>query len=730
MFVHKKNFESYLETIGNKAKNLFLISNLTEIITPTFVLYTDINWDDLVACQYEIIAQWNKEFAHKKIILRSSANIEDGIDSSFAGIFESIVISHYNEVEPALHIIKQSLSSSKLLNYINKKSIDIEHIRLNLIIQEYIPETVGGVIFSVHPKNPELGILVNMSTSGAKAVVEGKQVFAHTISYDSIPKQKIDKQIVNVVNKLTQYFKTNLDIEFIINKHNKLVVLQVRPAHVAKIDKNILLDCSNIQENLPDQILPLTYSFLEIIYRNTYYHLIAQSSSYSKAEQHKEYFENLLAYINGYVYYNIGNWYNFGTLLPFARNNNTGLKEMIGGRAEPDQIINKNTKIHLLEKISYITKLFYKIPLFKYRFNNYQKLVKRIIQNYSFLHYETFGLKALEQYIYQIDRQLEKQVCINAENDFLLMKYSQFIKKRYGNTEYLKILNYINTNFNFSSNQITNMDLLAQMKSSKNDQFENFYLEYELMYNGRFAQDLNLAKPKPELVIQSPSIHKTQTYAIQNPSLIKKYLVSQLKKYLLQRESNRLLRSQLFDIYRSIFNSIGAQLMGKNLISHTLDIHYLSVSEILKLLNANSINHIDIYKPLIKIRKKMLKVKTKPFRAGLGSFQTIHSKSSGIHKTSVNTNSEIRGEPCSSGKIYGIIGKDILVISNIDPGMMVDLITYKGIIILEGGLLSHGAIIARELCIPAIINVTGNIDNLKNGNKIILDADSGIITLL
>ena len=56
------------------------------------------------------------------------------------------------------------------------------------------------------------------------------------------------------------------------------------------------------------------------------------------------------------------------------------------------------------------------------------------------------------------------------------------------------------------------------------------------------------------------------------------------------------------------------------------------------------------------------------------------------------------------------------------------LLLAKALIMEVGGILSHGAIVAREYGIPAIVSVKGATQLIKTGDQITVDANSGIIT--
>ena len=73
---------------------------------------------------------------------------------------------------------------------------------------------------------------------------------------------------------------------------------------------------------------------------------------------------------------------------------------------------------------------------------------------------------------------------------------------------------------------------------------------------------------------------------------------------------------------------------------------------------------------------------------------------------------------------------DILVASVIDPGMAPLIGLAAGLIVEIGGTFSHGAIIAREYGLPAIANVPGATHLLKGGERVAVNATTGMITRL
>ncbi len=73
-------------------------------------------------------------------------------------------------------------------------------------------------------------------------------------------------------------------------------------------------------------------------------------------------------------------------------------------------------------------------------------------------------------------------------------------------------------------------------------------------------------------------------------------------------------------------------------------------------------------------------------------------------------------------------GEFILVCDATYPEMMHIIVKAKGIICRYGGLLSHSAIVSRELGIPCIVNI--DIDKIKDNDLIRMDGNLGTIEFL
>jgi pyruvate,water dikinase len=73
---------------------------------------------------------------------------------------------------------------------------------------------------------------------------------------------------------------------------------------------------------------------------------------------------------------------------------------------------------------------------------------------------------------------------------------------------------------------------------------------------------------------------------------------------------------------------------------------------------------------------------------------------------------------------------EILIAPFTDPGWTPYFVTAAGVVMEQGGLLSHGAIVAREYGIPAVVNVGNATKIIKTGQTIQVDGDKGVVRIL
>jgi phosphohistidine swiveling domain-containing protein len=103
---------------------------------------------------------------------------------------------------------------------------------------------------------------------------------------------------------------------------------------------------------------------------------------------------------------------------------------------------------------------------------------------------------------------------------------------------------------------------------------------------------------------------------------------------------------------------------------------------------------------------------------------------------------ELTGTPASAGTVTGVarvvldpVGAhlepgEILVAPSTDPGWTPLFLTSGGLVMEMGVANSHGAVVAREYGIPAVVGVHGATERIATGQRITVDGATGIVTLV
>ena len=217
---------------------------------------------------------------------------------------------------------------------------------------------------------------------------------------------------------------------------------------------------------------------------------------------------------------------------------------------------------------------------------------------------------------------------------------------------------------------------------------------------------------------------------------------------LVQKRLN--LKSQVGEIYNRLlaqmrwaFLALEQQWLDCGLIAEAGDIFLLKLEEITTLVN-NSAQHHPLKQDLselIHTRKQQWQaaVKLNPVpKLVYGKPQTITWQ-----EPVINLTNQIQGIGSSSGQIEGVIKvisslqqsdsinrQTIIVVPYTDAGWSPLLARAGGLISEVGGRLSHGAIIAREYNIPAVMDVDNAMNLFHDGQLVRLDGQTGIIEIL
>jgi len=171
----------------------------------------------------------------------------------------------------------------------------------------------------------------------------------------------------------------------------------------------------------------------------------------------------------------------------------------------------------------------------------------------------------------------------------------------------------------------------------------------------------------------------------------------------------------------------------------------LSLREIKGLILDNK--KINTYKPNMRSKKFGVSVEVKNNKSKVSILDDSQIKKIEDQDKRHNNEKTLRGDSVYHGCVEGItriVPKlfseknyekylsslkrgDIIVAPMTSPSLTIGFSKVSGVITDEGGLMSHAALVSREKKVPCIVGTKNATRILKEGDKIILDADNGII---
>lgn len=211
------------------------------------------------------------------------------------------------------------------------------------------------------------------------------------------------------------------------------------------------------------------------------------------------------------------------------------------------------------------------------------------------------------------------------------------------------------------------------------------------------------------------------------------------------RENLRFERTRVYGRVRAIFVQLGKRLQAQNIIESSEDIFYLEVGEVIRFVQATGAS--IALRGIIAARREEFdeyQSMPNPPRRFLtcGPAQLRESRRP-IETADVDTDEFLRkGQACSQGIVRGPVrivrdprtvnvqAGEILVAERTDPGWVTIFPLVTGMIMERGSLLSHSAIVARELGLPCVVGVENACEWLRDGDWVEINGATGTIRRL
>ena len=686
-----------------------------------------------------------------KYAVRSSFEGEDGNNNSFAGQFDTFLNVEKGDIKDAVKKVRTSFENKNIADYSKAKDIK-NSFTGEIIIQKMVNAEYSGVIFTANP----LGILnetvVVVGKGLGNNIVEDKvnittyyynqddDVYYYEQQEDTpLLKKEVLKQLIDISKKIKDIFDFDADIEFAI-ENDEVFILQTRPITTLNKDNVIILDNSNIVESYPGISLPLTQDFVKCIYyeifRNCLRRITKNKSLVADLDKN---LQDMVDIANWRIYYRISNWYSVLKLLPMSNKIISIWQEMLGVSntyvSTPDmKKVPVRTKLSILHSvIHYLNKTPKLMDDLNSRFETKYKKYNQMVDN-------SHTVNELLSLYTTIRNDFLSNWDLTLINDMYTFIYTGLAGKK--NREFISNIKNLESMKPVIS--INNLVEMGKIYGYESNIYRDFFYDYIKKYGDRCLNELKLEtktyRTHPQLLQEYVEKRiSSESIQIKNDSVEKekkKIFIKRARMGIKNRETSRLNRSRMFGLTRKIFRNIGDILVRDGWIDNVDDVFYLYIEELQ--------GKETELRSIIRNRKDEEKMyeKIPAYSRLVFSDKIINKKCISAINNVFENKDKLDGIPSSTGKVVGEVlvidepndsidtkGK-ILVTKSTDPAWVFLIQNAVGIIAEKGSLLSHTAIISRELHKPAVVNVKDCTKILKNGDTVELDAENGIIKIL
>ena len=595
------------------------------------------------------------------------------------------------------------------------------------------------------------------------------------------------KTLFSLGEKIEQLFQKPMDIEFAIEK-GKIYILQARA--ITTLDMHLptrILDNSNISESFPGICLPLSESFAGEMYSGIFTSLGRRFLG-KRVSSYEAVFQRMVGGFSGRMYYEISSWYDILRLLPFSGKIIPVWQGMLGISNEEISFSKKKLGFFLKCRIALLFCYYFIVSQRKMK--ELDKFFQERYASYSKRVEEEEEAQALYRIFLEMKEDLLREWDITLMNDMVsFISTHLYGKKTAFSLETMKPVRALSTLKAVARKHgLDSEEYLREKKSyisAYGDRIEGeLKLETRTYRSNEELLDrwiLDALETEETDCSEKDCEERSRMEKPSEQKQRKSFLYRLAESSCNNREISRLHRTRCFGLMRSIVDKIGEKTIG-------FDVYYLSLNELKELLFSGKDFSLKIARekelrkayeklPVLSRVKLLGKVDRDPlageirvlnykFVKGKGSREEKSGKSEDIF-SSESTNLERkeegeahdrkagREEMDSTPRVFfgrgvskGIFRGEILKINSLqevramdakgkillsystDPGWFPYLNMAGGLITERGSLLSHSAILARELEKPAVVNIPNIMAGLHSGDIVEIDGDLGICSVI
>jgi len=760
--------------IGAKADSIrFLI----EKDFPTPVTYV-CTWDayerflkDGLPAVHAVKEQVSKKIeSYKYYALRSSANIEDGQDYSFAGQFKSFLhVQGIDSLVQSIEDIWASTRSHHVQSYLEKVGLDPCNLKMAVLIQEMVPPVFSGVSFS---KNPITGmdevVVEAIAGSGEallqKGVTPGRWInkwgeWIVKQSQEDIPLDII-QEVVTQTRAIAKLYGGDVDLEWVYDGHT---VYWVQLRSITSLRQMNVYSNYIAKEVFPGMIKPLVWSINVPVVNGAWKKFLCRligkididANSLAKAFYYRAYF-------------NMGIIGNLFETCGFPRETIELLMGMDQGGSEkpsfkptvktfrrfPQMLRFVFDTIRFIRRCSVVLSEMNK-ALLSFRHDRVAQLtekelltdIERLNAVMGEIAYSNILIQlVMGLYMIILKKQL-KRVGIDFESLDLTSGMDEL--KQFDPTSHLMQLHQLYRQLDQDVREKLKRGGYSEFRrlegiESLRENFDLFLTQFGHLSDG--GNDFSKVpwRENPDLVLNL-IVNFTQPENTSLPKLhwegarlspATRWLIGPLyrgaRTFRLYREKISFLSMLGYDLYRTRFFALGDHFVRKGWMKNPEDIFYLSLDEVKGIIE-NKYGERICADTIAARKHEMQEYRDITLPYVIYGDHAPPLKGQVIRK--------LKGLPTSRGQYMGQVKViqgiqdfqkvqegDVLVIPYSDVGWT-PLFTKAGAIVAEsGGMLSHSSIIAREYHIPAVVSVP-DACHLRDNTLVTVDGYNGEVVM-